>query len=99
MPPAPLHDWQFTVDICGPDRGWSVHVQGSQRWTWGPFASEADAQDAEHRIFQRWLSAARDRGGWAWRRTAAIWVVTAPADVDVHGEPLCREACSLHHAD
>lgn len=94
-----MHDWQFTVEVSDLEAGWLLQVLGIRRWSWGPYPTEDAARAAEHQIFRRWAQAAQGRGGWVWRKTSEIWVVTTPAGVEVGGTPMCREACSVHHVE
>lgn len=53
----------------------------------GPFDHRADAEQAQHRLFRRWAIRAARQGGWAWKSTANLWVVTVPEGVAVQGRP------------
>jgi len=93
----PLADHAF--DLRLPHRrpsGWWYDIIGRQTWSYGPFPSRDRAsRDIEAR-FARWRRRARDRGGWAWRRSRSAWVVTVPVSVPVPGRPLRRDPCTRH---
>jgi hypothetical protein len=93
----PMRDWVFVILRPHPcSGGWCLIIRGTRAWAWGPFDSEQLAKEEEMRIFQRWNRAARQRGGWAWKTTPRKWVITAPPEVEVQGEPLVHGACTRH---
>ena len=92
-------DWQFEVELPFEIEGcWWFSIHGQKSWRWGPFPDKTAAHHAELKVFQRWNTAARARGGWAWKATPKRWVVTAPEGVQVEGQPMDRAACTKHHA-
>jgi hypothetical protein len=68
---------------------WVFDVDGRRH---GPFSSAAEAGHAREALFARWNRRARALGGWVWRPTARVWVVTLPAGAarDL-GRPLDRK--------
>lgn len=93
----PMVDFQFELE--GPachDGAWFYALRGDGWWRFGPFeGAEGAAADAEAR-FRRWRARALGHGGWAWRRSGHVWVVTVPEGVAVPGRPLARAPCTRH---
>ena len=92
-----LNDWLFLVHppTSGPD-GWCFAVIGQQHRNHGPFLDESTALASREGLFQRWSRAARTRGGWVWKSTAARWVVTVPIEVEVRGLAFTHAPCTRH---
>ena len=76
--------------------GWLVEIVGLEETRHGPSATEAAAHAAELELFQRWRTAAKERGGWAWKATAMRWVITVPEGVAVRGTLMRDGACARH---
>jgi hypothetical protein len=92
-----LRDWLFEApEPVERDGRWWFEVRGAEIRTHGPFATEGEARAERHALFQRFGRAARARGGWAWRSTAARWVVTLPPEVLARGVPFRHAPCSRH---
>lgn len=76
--------------------GWWSAIVGQRRWEVGPLADPQAVDRALHERFRRWASAARARGGWAWKAGAREWVLTLPLDCPSVGLPFAREPCARH---
>lgn len=69
------------------------HMEGGRWWflvdhqVHGPFDDQAEAEQARHHLFRRWSIRAARQGGWAWKSTGCLWVVTVPEGVPVRGRP------------
>jgi len=91
--------WQFDVPAPTLTYGrWWFVIIGKERKSYGPFASEAEAQAGRQAMFVRWANRARDLGGEALRLQDDTWVVTLPDGVPCEGKPFQPRATARHGA-